>query len=276
MPRPSNTYERVFSAADQLLEQGVRPTQQKIREQLGSGSISTINKALGDWWQQLGQRMKDQRSVPGLPEPVSDAAQKLWQQALGYAERSFKEQSQQYAAQLQLQSDEVQAQAREALQQAGVLRAHNERLMQENELLMSERRDSVQRVTQLESEVVMLTGENSDLKRELKQQAILLKNNDLPESPNVEYSDEFIQLKVDIKVKERALEQFSDRVEQLEKENAQLRRERYEVEQDALKRQHGLELVIAQQDVRYEESQRSLQRYQVDAGDLHDPDMNPV
>lgn len=276
MPRPSNTYERVFSAADQLLEQGVRPTQQKIREQLGSGSISTINKALGDWWQQLGQRMKDQRNVPGLPEPVSDAAQKLWQQALGYAERSFKEQSQQYAAQLQLQSEEVQAQAQEALQQAGVLRSHNERLMQENELLMSERRDFGQRVGELESEVVALTGENSDLKRELKQQTILLKNNSLSDTPRAEYSDEFIQLKVDIKVKERALEQFSDRVKQLEKENAQLRRERYEVEQDALKRQHGLELVIAQQDVRYEESQRSLQRHQVGVESPSDADVNQV
>ncbi len=276
MPRPSNTYERVFSAADQLLEQGVRPTQQKIREQLGSGSISTINKALGDWWQQLGQRMKDQRSVPGLPEPVSDVAQKLWQQALGYAERSFKEQSQQYAAQLQAQSDEVQLQAQEAFQQAGVLRSHNERLMQENELLMVERRDQERRVRELESDVIALTGGNADLKRELKQQKILLKNNKLSDIPKVEYSDELIQLKVDVKVKDRALEQFGTRVAQLENENSQLRRERYEVEQDALKRQHGLELVIAQQDVRYEESQRSLQRYQVDIKDVIDPDINQL
>lgn len=276
MPRPSNTYERVFSAADQLLEQGVRPTQQKIREQLGSGSISTINKALGDWWQQLGQRMKDQRSVPGLPEPVSDTAQKLWQQALGYAERSFKEQSEQYAAQLQAKSDEVQLQAQEAFQQADVLRSHNERLMQENELLMAERRDQECRVRELESDVVALTGGSVDLKRELKQQEILLKNNRLSDISKVEYSDELIQLKVDVKVKERALEQFGARVAQLENENSQLRRERYEVEQDALKRQHGLELVIAQQDVRYEESQRSLQRYQVDIKDVIDPDISQL
>jgi len=261
MPRPSNTYERVFVAADQLLEQGVRPTQQKIREQLGAGSISTINKALGDWWQQLGSRMRDQRKVPGLPDPVADTAQKLWQQALSYAEHSFKEQSEQYAAQLQAQSAEVESRAQEALKQMEVLRAHNERLMQENELLMGERRSQDERIRGLESQVISLTGKNEDQKRELKQQDILLKNNGLSDKASVDVDDELIQLKVDIKVKDRSIEQLSGRVSQLEGENAQLRQERFEVEQEALKRQHGLELVIAQQDVRYEEAQRALKQY---------------
>jgi len=275
MPRPSNTYERVFQAADQLLEQGVRPTQQKIREQLGSGSISTINKALGDWWQQLGQRMKDQRSVPGLPEPVADVAHKFWQQALGYAERSFREQSEQYAAQLQAQSNEVQQQAREAIQQAEVLRAHNERLMQENELLMTERRDRDDQVRELESSVISLTGQNADLQRELKQQGILLKNNEIYPASNPDDEEELIQLKVELRVRERNLEQQASRIAQLEAENARLTQQCYDAEQDALKRQHGLELVIAQQDVRYEEAQRQLRHYQA-GGELVDTDLNKV
>lgn len=275
MPRPSNTYEKVFVAADKLLEQGVRPTQQKIREELGSGSISTINKALGDWWQQLGVRMKEQRSVPGMPEPVADVAQKLWQQALGYAERSFREQSEQYAAQLQAESEQVQLEAQEAMQQADALRAHNERLMQENQLLMDERRERDEQIRGLETSVISLTGQNADLQRELKQQGILLKNNELPSEAKVGSDEETLQLKVELRVRERTIEQLTERVSLLEVENSELRTQRYEVEQEALKRQHGLELVIAQQDVRFEEVQRKLEHYQAPV-EAQDHDINQV
>ncbi|MCD8513030.1 MAG: DNA-binding protein [Nitrincola sp.] len=57
MARVSNTHQAVFKAADALLEKGVRPTQQNVREVIGSGSITTINKALGDWWASLSERL---------------------------------------------------------------------------------------------------------------------------------------------------------------------------------------------------------------------------
>lgn len=262
MPRSGGTYEKVFTVADELLEQGVRPTQQRVRDRLGSGSISTINKALGDWWGLLGQRLKDQRSVPGMPDPVADTANKLWQQALGYAERSFREQSEVFATQVRKQSEEAEQREQKAQQQAEVLRKHNEHLMQENERLVERRKEYDNRINELEAEVISLSRDNTEQQRELKQQDILLKKRGA-EVVSADVSDEMLQLKVDLKVRERNIEQLSSQVMQLQSENEQLRKERYQVEQDCLKKQHGLELVIAQQDVRYEEIQRTLKRYQV-------------
>src|SRR5690349_14146348 len=70
MPRKSDTHSRVIEVADQLLEEGVRPTQQNVRERLGSGSLTTINRALNDWWHTLAQRISRRNEHPELPEPV--------------------------------------------------------------------------------------------------------------------------------------------------------------------------------------------------------------
>ena len=68
------TYERVFEAADQMLANGQRSSQQNVRDTLDTGSLTTINKALNDWWQGLGERFVEQRKRPDIPEPVISSA----------------------------------------------------------------------------------------------------------------------------------------------------------------------------------------------------------
>lgn len=85
----SDTYQQVFEAADRLLAEGVRPTQQAIRDQLGKGSLTTINKALGDWWRSLGERLSAGRRYPELPESLSSAMEQWWQQALDQSRSEF-------------------------------------------------------------------------------------------------------------------------------------------------------------------------------------------
>ncbi|MBY4677216.1 DNA-binding protein [Marinobacterium arenosum] len=262
MPRTSDTYQRTFEVADALMEQGIRPTQQKVREKLGSGSISTINKALGDWWQQLGQRLRDQRTVPGLPDPVAETASKLWQQALGYAERSYKEQSEAFARQVQQQSDAALEQARQARSDADGLRNQNERLLRENAELLTERREQQDQIRQLEEQLIQLNAKDAEQQRELKQQALILERGQAPASASALPEGEgLLQLKVELKVREHRITELQARVAQLEDENRTLRDQRIDAEQAAIKKQHALELVIAQQDVRYEELQRELSRY---------------
>ncbi|WP_173506027.1 DNA-binding protein [Marinobacterium sp. xm-d-579] len=84
----SITREQVYEIADELLRQGIKPTQQNVRDRLGSGSLTTINKALNEWWSGLGQRLDAQASGYDLPEPVIKLASKIWTDAIAYANRA--------------------------------------------------------------------------------------------------------------------------------------------------------------------------------------------
>ena len=80
--------EKVYEIADDLLRQGIKPTQQNVRDRLGSGSLTTINKALNEWWSGLGRRIDAQASGYDLPEPVIKLASKIWNDAIAYASRA--------------------------------------------------------------------------------------------------------------------------------------------------------------------------------------------
>ncbi|MFT6916388.1 MAG: hypothetical protein ACJAWL_002723 [Motiliproteus sp.] len=96
----SDTYSRVFEVADSLLAEGVRPTQQNVRDRLGKGSLSTIHKALGEWWQTLGQRLQQGRDYPDLPDGLSEMMITWWQNAVDRSRREFEGQQDQAKRQL--------------------------------------------------------------------------------------------------------------------------------------------------------------------------------
>lgn len=79
----------VHNAADDLVALGERPTVERIRSHLGTGSPNTVTRWLETWWQTLGTRLR-QRAIeaaqPGVPEPVASLTQRLWQAALKEAE----------------------------------------------------------------------------------------------------------------------------------------------------------------------------------------------
>ncbi len=73
----------VERAADALLRQGSRPTIEKVRAEIGSGSPNTINPLLDDWWQRLASRLDaGPAALHRLPEDVLHVAETLWLQAL--------------------------------------------------------------------------------------------------------------------------------------------------------------------------------------------------
>jgi hypothetical protein len=75
-------------AADALLRAGERPTVEKIRERLGTGSPNTINPLLNAWWKRLSARLDaGPAALHRLPESVAHAAEALWMQALDEGRR---------------------------------------------------------------------------------------------------------------------------------------------------------------------------------------------
>jgi hypothetical protein len=78
----------VERAADTLLRAGERPTIEKVREKLGSGSPNTINPLLDAWWKRLSARLDaGPAALHRLPESVAHAAEALWMQALDEGRR---------------------------------------------------------------------------------------------------------------------------------------------------------------------------------------------
>jgi chromosome segregation ATPase len=78
------TQAQVNQAADALLQRGIRPTIEKLRAELGTGSPNTLMRMVETWWSELAERLAAQAraDVPGLPEPVQRAMQTLWSEAV--------------------------------------------------------------------------------------------------------------------------------------------------------------------------------------------------
>lgn len=83
------TQAQVDTAADALVFAGERPTVDRIRAFLGTGSPNTVTRLLETWWQSLGARLTAQQAravLPGVPEPVAVLATQLWDAALQAAQ----------------------------------------------------------------------------------------------------------------------------------------------------------------------------------------------
>lgn len=75
----------VHQAADDIVAAGERPTVERIRAHLGTGSPNTVTRWLETWWQTVGVRLRQraiEAAVPGVPERVAHLSQRLWQAAL--------------------------------------------------------------------------------------------------------------------------------------------------------------------------------------------------
>lgn len=73
----------VAQAADALLRSKERPTVERIRARLGSGSPNTIGPMLDKWWGRLAGRLDNgPAAFHRLPESVAHIAEALWLQAL--------------------------------------------------------------------------------------------------------------------------------------------------------------------------------------------------
>lgn len=75
----------VDDAADTLLLRGERPTIERIRAELGTGSPATVNRMLDVWWNGLGHRLAHSKAAMALPDAPIELVQALsavWEAAL--------------------------------------------------------------------------------------------------------------------------------------------------------------------------------------------------
>lgn len=78
------TEAQVHVAADALVAAGERPTVERIRAHLGTGSPNTVTRLLDTWWQVLGARLTAQQAwaaIPDVPAEIAALAGQWWARA---------------------------------------------------------------------------------------------------------------------------------------------------------------------------------------------------
>ncbi|WP_417223219.1 DNA-binding protein [Amphritea sp.] len=250
------TYGKVFEIADKLLAEGRKPTQQMVRNELGSGSLTTINKALNDWWQGLGKRLLEQNARPDIPEPVFVSANTLWQQALAYAEHQLsgeREQLQQHYEALEAELKGQQSAGRYDLRR---LQDLSDKLMAENQRNLAYIAELQKKQLAQDEREMRLEAQNRDFNRQVKEYEITLEQ--LERSGGGNQQQELLEYRHKTQYLEGESARLEKQLQTLQDENRQLRDSLFAVERSSIKEKHQLEQVISQQDLRYQELEQRL------------------
>lgn len=81
--------DEVWTAADALITEGLRPTIERVRQRLGRGSPNTVSPMLEAWFGTLGKRLGVSERIndlKGVPSVVSQSISKIWAVALQEAQ----------------------------------------------------------------------------------------------------------------------------------------------------------------------------------------------
>ena len=259
MPKKSDTREKVFDAADSLLQEGIRPTQQNIRERIGSGSITTINSALNGWWLSLSDRINRKDQHPELPDPVISAANQLWDQALAYAHHAFQKERAEAESILLNRKEENTAQLEQLRATVDQLQQQNVQLRNSSDELNEQRLELQQKILSYETSMIRLSSERDEINRENKQLKIIQSNKasaQMGDTPA--HNDELFEARVESKVNLIKISNLEDLLKQKKEECQALKQTLLSQEKTATQQQHRLELVVAQQDARYDDALKAL------------------
>jgi chromosome segregation ATPase len=79
------TQDQVSAAADALVTAGERPTVEKVRAQLGTGSPNTVTRMLDTWRGALATRLSQVLALPDVPPDVGQAFTEVWRLAMAQA-----------------------------------------------------------------------------------------------------------------------------------------------------------------------------------------------
>ena len=161
MARTGVTQDNVNEAADALLLAGERPTIERVRATLGTGSPNTLIRLLDVWWSDLGTRLRAQNArlqLPDAPPAVASLAQALWEKALDEARRLADEALRTAQHALAHDRDSLEAERRRLAQSAEQL-AEDLAAAKRSEALASTRLDDATRmIAQQASQLDDLTG----------------------------------------------------------------------------------------------------------------------
>ncbi|MFH1598817.1 MAG: DNA-binding protein [Pseudomonadota bacterium] len=220
------TQEQVNTVIEQLLLAGERPTIERVRATLGTGSPNTLTRMLDVWWQALGERLAEQRrsvAIPDAPAAVVGAASALWEAALATAHEMAEkrvEQTRETLAMEGLAMERVRNEMATALTAAQQAQVRAERGQRETEA----------RLGDLQRLVDQQTGQVADLQTRLSaaegQVTTLAAQLQRAEAARTQVQEQSTMERRDLEASHRAAEdRWLSEVDQLRQERARLNRE---------------------------------------------------
>lgn len=172
--RKGITQEQVNAAADALVTAGDKPTVEKIRQALGTGSPNTVTRMLDVWRGSLAQRLQEVIKLPDIPPEAGQAFAEVWRLAVAHAETLAREvlteeRNALFAAQTDLTQERKLWEI--ALTEAQTNIAENTAKLAQAEVQLRERQ---MLVDQLESQHIDLLQQRDRLQQQLDQQRVEL------------------------------------------------------------------------------------------------------
>ncbi|GGA40827.1 DNA-binding protein [Dyella nitratireducens] len=168
------TQEQVNAAADALVAAGDKPTVEKIRQALGTGSPNTVMRMLDTWRSSLAQRLQEVIKLPGVPPEAGQAFAEVWRLAVAQAETLARtalveDQNALFAAQTSLAQEQKLWEI--ALNEAQTNAAESTAKLTQADVQLCERQTLVE---QLEAQRLDLMHQRDRLQVQLEQQRVEL------------------------------------------------------------------------------------------------------
>ncbi|MFZ3117071.1 MAG: DNA-binding protein [Variovorax sp.] len=147
--------EEVLSAADALVQAGMKPTIERVRQQIGRGSPNTVSPMLDVWFSTLGQRISGTPAsfddeARKVPLEVTQIAQRLWDVAAREAQHAQVQQTAAMRRDLELQREALEARELSLIQREEAFEQNRHRLdaalasaQQEREVLIRQLAEQV-------------------------------------------------------------------------------------------------------------------------------------
>lgn len=161
MARAGVNYIHIAKAAEAIKENGLEPTVDRVREQLGTGSKSTIAPLLKQW----KAKNEDSGDVSGLPSDLVEVVKSLYERVQQEAESKIEEASSGFNETISGLNEELAGVEQQNLQLTG----QNNELTLSNKVAIEELETLRAQVIKYQLEAANNTSTLADLKTQIKE-----------------------------------------------------------------------------------------------------------
>lgn len=159
------TESDVHTAADELVAKGERPTVERIRAHLGTGSPNTVTRWLETWWNRLGTRLQRARpDLEGAPVVLAELAGQWWELALKHAQEAAHRELAEAEQVLAAQRDALEAKSRVVDDELTQMRSERDAALTGERIATTQASELQHLVDQLQLQISEL-AEQRDLER---------------------------------------------------------------------------------------------------------------
>lgn len=155
----------VHTAADELVAKGERPTVERIRAHLGTGSPNTVTRWLETWWNRLGTRLQPARpNLEDAPPVLAELAGQWWELALKHAQEAARRELASSERALASERDALEASSRLVAEELAQMRAERDVAFTGERIATTQASELQHLVDQLQLQISEL-AEQRDLER---------------------------------------------------------------------------------------------------------------